>query len=130
MKKNNFYFKLILFTIMISACGGDDLAINVEESKTITKSAMVLEQGFNFKDKAIPTAIGKPCPKAPVDASIPGTFSFSGCPPRMESNFKKLSNSFILKNFLSARMEYNAKQPCPLLSIILSALSFFKKSNM
>ena len=52
MKKNNFYIKLILFTLMISACGGDDLAINVEESKTITKSAMVLEQGFNFKDKA------------------------------------------------------------------------------
>ena len=52
MKKNNFYIKLILLTLMISACGGDDLAINVEESKTITKSAMVLEQGFNFKDKA------------------------------------------------------------------------------
>ena len=52
MKKNNFYLSLILLALMISACGGDDLAINVKESKAITKSAMILEQGFNFKDKA------------------------------------------------------------------------------
>ena len=52
MKRNNFYLSLILLALMISACGGDDLAINVEESKAITKSAMILEQGFNFKDKA------------------------------------------------------------------------------
>ena len=29
----------------------------------------------------MPTLIGKPCPSDPVDASTPGTFSRSGCPP-------------------------------------------------
>lgn len=34
---------------------------------------------------ATPTAIGRPWPREPVDASIPGTCARSGCAPRIES---------------------------------------------
>jgi len=54
MRKNNFYLTLLIsLALLIASCGcSDDIAINVEDSKAITKSAMIFEQGFTFKDKA------------------------------------------------------------------------------
>ena len=34
---------------------------------------------------AMPTPIGSPCPRLPVEASTPGTLPYSGWPPRMPS---------------------------------------------
>ena len=65
---------------------------------------------FIFAAKAIPRPIGRPCPKEPVDASIPLTLC-SGWPPRFESTPFVLSNDFKSINFLSAKIAYNAKHP-------------------
>ena len=59
MKQIKLFKIFALFTLLITACSDSQLAVNVEESKFITKGQMILEQGFNFKDKSSePIAMG------------------------------------------------------------------------
>ena len=81
---------------------------------------------FNFNESAIPIAIDKPCPQAPVVASMPG-INFTIHPPKIESVFIKLSNSSNLKKPLSAKIAYNPMLAQPWLTIkrsLCSQLSF------
>lgn len=46
---------------------------------------------FICRARAIPTPIGKPCPRDPVEASTPGIIPRSGCPPKDEIFWWKVS---------------------------------------
>src|SRR5678815_1013134 len=78
----------------------------------------------------------RPCPRLPVDASTPGTFPYSGWPPRIPSGRQNFHNSLSGKKPLSARRAYSARHPCPLLKMQRSrpdqrgfAGSYFKTSS-
>ena len=59
----------------------------------------------------MPTPMGRPCPKAPVEASTPGTLIDSGCPPKIDFGSHVFDSSFFEKKPMSASTAYNAKQP-------------------
>ena len=46
MKQIKLFKIFALFTLVITACSDSQLAVNVEESKFITKGQMILEQGL------------------------------------------------------------------------------------
>ena len=59
---------------------------------------------FIFSANAIPSAIGNPCPKEPVAASIPGINSgFGGCSWKTLPGCPHLSSNFISKKSFSAK---------------------------
>ena len=98
-------------------------------SPSPTTTKILLDKRLILDAKAIPTDIGIPCPREPVEASMPGTLSLSGWPPNTPLGLQKREISELGIIPISIKTAYRAKHPWPLLKIILSLFGSSKLSR-
>ena len=100
-------------------CGASVIASQLEPSLSSASPQSTTtrwsERPFARSASATPTAIGRPWPSEPVDASMPGTSVRSGCEPSRPPCSMKSSSQASGKNPFAARIAYSATGPCPLL---------------